>query len=210
MATGRIGRPGMGPFSVTGQPNAMGGREVGGLANALTCHLDIENAVHRQAVQTFWSAPTMAGQAGLKAVDMFRAVEEGRIKAIWIICTNPAVSMPEAARIRRALAACDFVVVSDCMADTDTTRLADVVFPAATWGEREGSVTNSERCISRQRAFRASPAWHARTGAFLRGGSPHGVVARVFLVVQRRDLCRICGAVRRCRKTGQRFRHFGA
>lgn len=178
LATGRIGRPGVGPFSVTGQPNAMGGREVGGLANALTCHLDIENAVHRQAVQTFWSAPTMAGQAGLKAVDMFRAVEEGRIKAIWIICTNPAVSMPEAARIRRALAACDFVVVSDCMADTDTTRLADVVFPAATWGEREGSVTNSERCISRQRAFRAPPGmarqdWRILAGVAARMGWSH-------------------------------------
>lgn len=157
LATGRIGRAGMGPFSVTGQPNAMGGREVGGLANMLACHLEIENPAHRAAVQTFWNAPVMPERAGLKAVDMFRAVEEGRIKALWIMCTNPAVSMPEADRVAAAIRGCDFVVVSDCMEQTDTTRLADVVLPAATWGERDGTVTNSERRISRQRPFRAVP-----------------------------------------------------
>ena len=154
LATGRIGRPGMGPFSVTGQPNAMGGREVGGLANMLACHLALENPVHRDAVQGFWASPTMADKPGLKAVDMFRAVEEGRIKALWIICTNPAVSMPDADRVARAIAGCDFVVVSDMMADTDTTRLADVLLPATGWGEKDGTVTNSERRISRQRALR--------------------------------------------------------
>ncbi|WP_134681267.1 nitrate reductase [Paracoccus ravus] len=151
MATRRIGRPGMGPFSVTGQPNAMGGREVGGLANMLACHLDIENAAHRAAVQGFWGAPRMAERPGLKAVDMFRAVEDVRIKALWIICTNPAVSMPEADRVARAIAGCDFVVVSDMMAQTDTTRLAHVLLPATGWGEKDGTVTNSERRISRQR-----------------------------------------------------------
>jgi assimilatory nitrate reductase catalytic subunit len=157
LATSRIGRPGMGPFSVTGQPNAMGGREVGGLANMLACHLEIERADHRAAVQSFWAAPAMPDRAGLKAVDMFRAVEEGRIKALWIMCTNPAVSLPEADRVAAALRACDFVVVSDCMETTDTTRLADVLLPAATWGERDGTVTNSERRISRQRPFRDAP-----------------------------------------------------
>ena len=157
LATGRIGRPGMGPFSMTGQPNAMGGREVGGLANMLACHLDIENPDHRAAVQQFWGAPTMAPRAGLKAVDMFRAVEAGQIKAIWIICTNPAVSMPDADRVARAIAACDFVVVSDMIADTDTTRLAHVLLPATGWGEKNGTVTNSERRISRQRRFRPAP-----------------------------------------------------
>ncbi|MGR3633460.1 MAG: molybdopterin-dependent oxidoreductase [Limimaricola soesokkakensis] len=157
LATGRIGRPGMGPFSVTGQPNAMGGREVGGLANTLACHLDIENAAHRDAVQTFWAAPAMPERPGLKAVDMFRAVEEGRIKALWIICTNPAVSMPEADRVRDAIAGCDFVVVSDITDRTDTARLAHVLLPAAGWGERDGSVTNSDRTISRQRAVLPPP-----------------------------------------------------
>ncbi|MFD2175877.1 molybdopterin-dependent oxidoreductase [Rhodobacter lacus] len=157
LATGRIGRPGMGPFSVTGQPNAMGGREVGGLATMLACHLDIENPDHRAAVQGFWASPAIAPGPGLKAVDMFRAVEAGQIKALWIICTNPAVSMPEADRVRAAIAGCDFVVVSDLTAQTDTARLADVVLPATGWGEKDGTVTNSERRISRQRAALPAP-----------------------------------------------------
>ncbi len=157
LATGRIGRPGMGPFSVTGQPNAMGGREVGGLANMLACHLELDDAAHRTAVRDFWSAPAMASRPGLKAVDLFRAVEAGQIKALWIICTNPAVSMPDADRVARAIAACDFVVVSDMIADTDTTRLADVLLPATGWGEKDGTVTNSERRISRQRPLRPAP-----------------------------------------------------
>lgn len=157
LATGRIGKPGMGPFSVTGQPNAMGGREVGGLANMLACHLDIENAAHRDAVRTFWDAPHLTETPGLKAVDMFRAVADGRIKAIWIAHTNPVVSMPEADAVKAALEACDFVVVSDITAATDTARLADVLLPATAWGEKDGTVTNSERCISRQRAFLPVP-----------------------------------------------------
>ena len=157
LSTGRIGRPGMGPFSVTGQPNAMGGREVGGMANMLACHLTLENSGHRDAVQGFWKSPAMADKQGLRAVDMFRAVENGRIKALWIICTNPAVTMPDADRVARAIAACDFVVVSDIIADTDTTRLADVLLPATGWGEKDGTVTNSERRISRQRALREAP-----------------------------------------------------
>nr|WP_265499838.1 nitrate reductase [Paracoccus beibuensis] len=161
MATGRIGRPGMGPFSVTGQPNAMGGREVGGLANMLACHLDIDDPNHRQAVQQFWNAPRMPRTPGLKAVDMFRAIEDGRIKALWIICTNPAMSMPDADRVARAMDGCDFVVVSDMIAQTDTTRLADVLLPATGWGEKDGTVTNSERRISRQRPTLA-PVGQAR------------------------------------------------
>ncbi|AMY68017.1 nitrate reductase large subunit protein [Frigidibacter mobilis] len=155
LASGRIGRAGMGPFSVTGQPNAMGGREVGGLANMLACHLDIENPAHRAAVQGFWASPTIADKPGLKAVDMFSAAGSGRIRALWIIHTNPAVSMPDADRVAQAIRACDFVVVSDITA-TDTTRLADVVLPATAWGEKSGTVTNSDRLISRQR--RALPA----------------------------------------------------
>jgi assimilatory nitrate reductase catalytic subunit len=157
LATGRIGRPGMGPFSVTGQPNAMGGREVGGLANMLACHLDIENSAHCAAVQDFWQSPTIARKPGLKAVDMFRAVGDGRIKAIWIIHTNPVVSMPEADLVAKALQACPFVVVQDVTADTDTSRLAHVLLPATAWAEKSGTVTNSERRVSRQRAVLRPP-----------------------------------------------------
>ncbi|ABD55962.1 nitrate reductase [Jannaschia sp. CCS1] len=157
LATGRIGKPGMGPFSVTGQPNAMGGREVGGLANMLACHLDLDNAEHRAAVRGFWQAPHMPDAPGLKAVDMFHAVGDGRIKALWIIHTNPAVSMPEADAVRDAIAGCDFVVVSDVTGAADTARLADVLLPATAWAEKDGTVTNSDRTISRQRAVLSAP-----------------------------------------------------
>jgi assimilatory nitrate reductase catalytic subunit len=156
LATGRIGQPGLGPFSVTGQPNAMGGREVGGLANQLAAHMAFEDAGAVERVQRFWSAPNMARRPGLKAIDLFRAVGEGRIKALWIAGTNPAVSMPDAGRVRAALKRCEFVVVSDVTV-TDTTRYAHVLLPAAAWGEKDGTVTNSERRISRQRAFRPLP-----------------------------------------------------
>ncbi|MEM7487513.1 MAG: molybdopterin-dependent oxidoreductase [Pseudomonadota bacterium] len=157
LATGRIGKPGMGPFSVTGQPNAMGGRETGGLANTLAAHLDIEDPGHRAAVGAFWGAPRVTEHAGLKAVDLFRAAGDGRIKALWIACTNPAVSMPEADAVAAAIGACDFVVVSDVTGRTDTARLADIVLPAAAWGEKDGTVTNSDRTISRQRPALPAP-----------------------------------------------------
>ncbi|MEL7414975.1 MAG: molybdopterin-dependent oxidoreductase, partial [Pseudomonadota bacterium] len=157
LATGRIGRPGMGPFSVTGQPNAMGGREVGGLANMLAAHLDIENIAHRDSVRAFWDAPRMPDAQGHKAVDMFDACASGEIKALWIMCTNPAVSMPRADAVADAISACDFTVVSDIMERTDTTARADVLLPATGWGEKDGTVTNSERRISRQRAFLPAP-----------------------------------------------------
>ncbi|HEX2017734.1 MAG TPA: nitrate reductase [Aurantimonas sp.] len=160
LATGRIGRPGMGPFSVTGQPNAMGGREVGGLANQLAAHMGFEQPDDVDRVARFWNAPGIARQAGLKAVDMFRAAGDGRIKALWIMGTNPAVSMPDAGRVRAALKACDFVAVSD-VTRTDTTLHADVLLPAAGWGEKNGTVTNSERRLSRQRSF-LPPAGSAR------------------------------------------------
>jgi len=157
LATGRIGRPGMGPFSLTGQPNAMGGREVGGLANMLAAHLDLDNPGHRDAVRTFWEAPRIADKPGLKAVDLFRAIEAGSVKAVWIMATNPVVSMPDADQVRRALAVCELVVVSDVMASTDLAPYAHVALPALAWGEKDGTVTNSERCISRQRAFLPAP-----------------------------------------------------
>ena len=157
LATGRIGRPGMGPFSVTGQPNAMGGREVGGLANILAAHMELGDPKHREIVQRFWGSPHVADKPGLKAVDLFDAIGTGRIKAVWIIATNPVDSLPEADRVRAALAACPFVVVSDVERHTDTTAFAHVLLPSAAWGEKDGTVTNSERRISRQRSFLALP-----------------------------------------------------
>ncbi|MEL7045158.1 MAG: nitrate reductase [Pseudomonadota bacterium] len=160
LATGRLSRAGAGPFSITGQPNAMGGREVGGLANQLAAHMDFSpEDVDR--VQRFWEAPAMATQPGLKAVDLFDAMHRGEIKFVWIMATNPAVSLPDSQRVREALSLCETVVVSDCVADTDTAAFADVLLPATGWGEKDGTVTNSERVISRQRAF-CEPSGEAR------------------------------------------------
>jgi assimilatory nitrate reductase catalytic subunit len=156
LATGRIGRVGMGPFSITGQPNAMGGREVGGLATQLAAHMGFDSqSIDR--VARFWNAADVARAPGRKAVDMFSAVESGEIKAIWIMATNPVVSLPDADRFRAALKRCELVIVSDCVRHTDTTECAHILLPAAAWGEKGGTVTNSERRISRQRAFLDAP-----------------------------------------------------
>ncbi len=157
LATGKIGKPGMGPFSVTGQPNAMGGREVGGLANTLAAHFEFGDPQSHKTVSEFWQTDSLATHAGLKAIDLFDAMNEGKIKAVWIMATNPVVSLPDSEKIKAALEKCPFVVVSDCIADTETTRLADVVLPAQGWSEKSGTVTNSERRISRQRRVLPSP-----------------------------------------------------
>lgn len=164
LATGRIGKAGAGPFSITGQPNAMGGREVGGLANQLAARMHFENPLERDRLKRFWKTDNIPHSSGLKAVDMFDAVARGEIKFIWIMSTNPLVSMPEADRLKAALLQCDMVVVSDCLEKTDTTAVADILLPAASWGEKNGTVTNSERRISRQRSFMpalgdAKPDW---------------------------------------------------
>ncbi len=156
LATGRIGRPGMGPFSLTGQPNAMGGREVGGLATQLAAHMGFSD-MERDRVARFWGAPNLVNGPGLKAVDLFQAVESGQIRAVWVLATNPVISLPDAERFRRALTRCELLVVSDCVTETDTGRLAHIQLPAAAWGEKDGTVTNSERRISRQRPFREAP-----------------------------------------------------
>lgn len=163
LATGRIGMPGMGPFSVTGQPNAMGGREVGGLANMLAAHMDFEPA-NIERLRRFWRSERVAEKPGLKAVELFDAIAAGRVKALWIMATNPVDSMPEADKVRAAIRACPFVVVSDMNSATDTAVEAHVRLPAAGWGEKNGTVTNSERRISRQRPFlklpgEARPDW---------------------------------------------------
>lgn len=156
LITGRIGRPGMGPFSLTGQPNAMGGREVGGMSNQLAAHMGYEPD-DLDRVQRFWNAPNMARRPGRMAVDLFDGVREGKIKAIWIMGTNPAVSLPDSAIVEKALKTCPLVIVSDTVTNTDTTEHADILLPAAGWGEKDGTVTNSERRISRQRAFLPAP-----------------------------------------------------
>ena len=157
LATARIGRPGRGPLSLTGQPNAMGGREVGGMANTLAAHREFDEPGAAAGLQAFWQSPRMAPQAGLKAVEMFDAIAAGHIKAVWIMATNPLVSLPDSDAVAAGLAACPLVVVSDISAASVTTRLAHIVLPAAGWGEKDGTVTNSERRISRQRAFVAPP-----------------------------------------------------
>ncbi|MFV8572134.1 molybdopterin-dependent oxidoreductase [Marinobacter sp. SBS5] len=158
LATGRVGKSGAGPFSLTGQPNAMGGREVGGLANTLAAHMDYDTPGARQLVADYWETDRLADGPGLKAVDLFEAVHRGDIKVLWVMGTNPAVSLPDSARVREALARCDTVIVSDCVSTTDTTAFADILLPAAGWGEKDGTMTNSERRISRQRRFLPLPA----------------------------------------------------
>jgi assimilatory nitrate reductase catalytic subunit len=164
LLTGRIGKPGMGPFSLTGQPNAMGGREVGGLATQLAAHMGF-SALERDRVQRFWDAPAVAERPGLKAVQMFEAVEAGRIKALWVMGTNPVASLPRGGALAAALRKLDLFAVSDNVLSNDTINAgAHVVLPAAAWGEKDGTVTNSERRISRQRAFlalrgEAKPDW---------------------------------------------------
>ena len=161
LATGRIGKPGMGPFSLTGQPNAMGGREVGGLSHQLAAHMDFSSTDDIERVARFWGTDNIARKPGLAAVELFDAIYDGKVKAVWIMGTNPVVSLPNANKVIQALQHCDFVVVSDCIANTDTTALAHVLLPALGWSEKDGTVTNSERCISRQRAL-FSPAGSAK------------------------------------------------
>ncbi len=152
LATGQIGQPGAGPFSLTGQPNAMGGREVGGLANLLSAHRDMANPAHRAEVAALWGVPDVPAKPGLTAVDLFEAAADGAVKALWIACTNPAQSMPDQRTVRRALQRAEFVVVQEAFATAATCDFADLLLPATTWGEKEGTVTNSERRISRVRA----------------------------------------------------------
>ncbi|HEY8707070.1 MAG TPA: molybdopterin-dependent oxidoreductase [Burkholderiaceae bacterium] len=185
LATGQIGKPGAGPFSLTGQPNAMGGREVGGLANLLGAHRDLANPEHRAEVARLWDVAAVPSKPGKTAVEMFEAAADGEIKALWIACTNPAQSMPNASAVRRALERAEFVVVQEAFATTATCGYADLLLPASTWGEKDGTVTNSERRISRVRS--AVPAvgvarddWQIaadfarRLEARLRPGRPSG------------------------------------
>jgi assimilatory nitrate reductase catalytic subunit len=152
LVTAQIGKAGTGPFSLTGQPNAMGGREVGGLANLLSAHRELANPEHRKQVAQLWNVPEVPATPGKTAVELFEAVGKGAIKAVWIVCTNPANSMPDAQKVAAALSGSAFVVVQDAYSDTASAAFANLVLPATTWGEKEGTVTNSERRISRVRS----------------------------------------------------------
>lgn len=157
LATGQIGTPGAGPFSLTGQPNAMGGREVGGMANLLSAHRDLADQAHRAEVARLWGVDTVPDKPGKTAIEMLEAIERGEIRALWIACTNPAQSLPDQRAVRRALTRCEFVVLQEAYANTATAPYADVLLPATSWGEKEGTVTNSERRISRVRAAVGAP-----------------------------------------------------
>jgi ferredoxin-nitrate reductase len=161
LATGNLGRPGSGPFSLTGQPNAMGGRETGGLAQLLPGYRRVENPADRSAMTSLWgipaSAPGISERPGLAAVELFEAAAEGRVKALWIAATNPAVSMPDAALVRAALERAELVVVQDAHHPTETSALAHAVLPAAAWPEKEGAMTNSERRVGLVRRALAAP-----------------------------------------------------
>jgi assimilatory nitrate reductase catalytic subunit len=152
LATAQIGKPGAGPFSLTGQPNAMGGREVGGMANLISAHRDMANPAHRAEVAALWGVQEVPSKPGKTAVEMFQAAADGQIKALWIACTNPAQSMPDQALVRRALERAEIVVLQEAFVTTETAKYADLLLPATTWGEKEGTVTNSERRITRVRA----------------------------------------------------------
>ncbi|HUG24340.1 molybdopterin-dependent oxidoreductase [Piscinibacter sp.] len=183
LATAQIGKPGAGPFSLTGQPNAMGGREVGGLANLLSAHRDLANAEHRAEVARLWGVDEVPAAPGKTAVEMFEAAADGQIKALWIACTNPAQSMPDQKTVRRALERAEFVVVQEAFSTTATCAYAHLLLPASTWGEKDGTVTNSERRISRVRGAVWAPgearhdwviacAFAHRLEARLRPGQP--------------------------------------
>ncbi len=169
LATGQIGKPGAGPLSLTGQPNAMGGREVGGLANLLSAHRNLANPTHRAEVAALWGVKSVPAEPGLAAVEMFQAAADGKLRALWIACTNPAQSLPDQNLVRAALERCEFVVLQEAYLHTATVPYADVILPAATWGEKEGTVTNSERRISRVRpavpsAGQARADWRIAAG----------------------------------------------
>lgn len=148
LLTGQIGKKGSGPFSLTGQPNAMGGREVGGMANLLAAHKDLENPEHRKQVSEFWGGKEISEKPGLTATEMFDALHSGKLKAVWIVCTNPVVSLPDSLKVEASLEKANFVIVQDISNNSETTKYADLLLPAAGWLEKEGTMTNSERRIS--------------------------------------------------------------
>jgi assimilatory nitrate reductase catalytic subunit len=178
LATGMIGKPGAGPFSLTGQPNAMGGREVGGMANLMSAHRDMANPADREEIAQFWGVQSVPGTPGKTAVEMFEAIREGSIKAVWIACTNPAQSMPDQTTIHEALRNAELVVLQEAYRNTETAWYADVLLPATSWGEKDGTVTNSERRITRVHAAVPAPG-HARADWLIATDFAHRLESRL-------------------------------
>ena len=209
LATAKLGKVGAGPFSITGQPNAMGGREVGGLANMLAAHMDYSQE-NIATVAEFWGTDSVSQQPGLKAIDLFDAVADGRIKAIWIMGTNPVVSMPNAKIVKAALENCDTVIVSDCISETDTTATANILLPATGWAEKDGTVTNSERRISRQRAL-IEPLGQARHDWWIICQVAQAMgYQRMFAYGSPRDIFVEHAALSKFKNTGNRLFNIGA
>jgi nitrite reductase (NADH) large subunit len=178
LATGQLGRPGAGPFSLTGQPNAMGGREVGAMATLLSAHRSLASDGDRREVETLWGCGPLPATPGRTAVELFRHAADGGLDVLWIVATNPAVTLPDQALVRRALERTPLVVLQDVVGSTDTARYADLLLPAAGWGEKSGTMTNSERRVARVRAAvpppgEARPDWQiaARIAARLGCGA---------------------------------------
>ncbi len=153
LATGNVARPGAGPLSLTGQPNAMGGREVGGLSGLLPGYRSITSRHDREVVARAWSVPVerLPQRPGRTAIEIVRGLEEGRVRALWVLASNPAASMPDLERTRSALRRAELLVVQDAFFPTDTAELAHVVLPAAAWPEKDGAMTNSERFVTLSR-----------------------------------------------------------
>ncbi len=157
LATRQLGRPGAGPFSLTGQPNAMGGREVGAMATMLPAHRSLDDAAHRREVESLWGSPAISARPGRTAVELFEHAAQGGLDVLWIVATNPAVTMPDQRRVRQALERTPLVIVQDVVASGDTVKYADVLLPAAGWAEKSGTMTNSERRVSRLRQVVRAP-----------------------------------------------------
>jgi anaerobic selenocysteine-containing dehydrogenase len=191
LATGKIGKPGSGPFSLTGQPNAMGGREVGGLSNMLPGYRSVEVSQHREEVARFWGVPVsdIASKRGLPALEQFEALAEGRLKAIWILCTNPAVSMPDIDLVEKALRQAELVVAQDAYHPTATSRFAHVLLPAAQWSEKEGVMTNSERRVTYMPQLRAAGRGFGRLENYFTVRPGAWIRRRVRLPIGRRNFC---------------------
>jgi ferredoxin-nitrate reductase len=159
LCTGQIGREGAGPFSLTGQPNAMGGREVGGLAQLLPGYRSVANADHRASVEHHWgfAAGSIAATPGLAVWDQIEAMERGALGLWWVAATNPLVSLPSLNRVRAAVANCPLVVLSEAYAGSETASFAHLILPAAQWSEKSGVMTNSERRLTLCPGFRDPP-----------------------------------------------------
>ncbi len=159
LMTGNIGRPVTWPFAMTGQPNAMGGREVGGLSHLLPGYRSVKNPLHRQEVEQFWGLKSgqILPTPGLSAWEMITALERGEVELFWVVATNPAVSMPDIERTKKALRKSPFTICQDTYYPTEIANYAHVLLPAAMWGEKTGTMTNSERVVTFCQTFRKAP-----------------------------------------------------